>query len=489
MKVGNRPSDPASIEATESYAARTAAHHKRLFLAVTAALMLFLMTGCSTDEKSTPPQNRPPSINGIALEPPRAAPGDTLTATAIAGDPEGGPVYFLWRASRGTLVDSTSESVRWVAPDSPFTCSLTVYVNDEVTEVSMTRLIPVGAGYLRIESFPEGASVMIDSEPTALTTPLEVVNAPAGSYLISVQRAPYSYSPSSSSVEVTHGETTRVRFRLNDGAMAMTPITVSDCVSQSSWSPDGSRIVCAVEDSALSYFTFAIFDSPWPDAFGDVVATYGQPNWAPCWCPTGCEFLFASSRFAGTSMIFKVAISGFPYQGTPQLLYGSPSNYPVWSPDASTVAFVAGSGGSFSLNVMPAGGGSPTVLVTDVVEDRPSWSPDGTQIVFSKIVGDKPRLFSVSSTGGTPVQLSEASALHPSWSPDGSKIAFVSSEYAGDNIWILFLDETPSPVLGHLTGNGANWPAWRPDGTGLCYTMYNPLEDCFTLWLAEGFPF
>jgi hypothetical protein len=454
-----------------------------------ATVSVVLAVGCSKSEKPTSTENRPPSINGIVLEPPRAAPGDTLTATAVAGDPEGGPLHFLWRVSRGTLVDSTSSSVRWVTPESAATCSLTVYVNDEVSEISMSRLVPVGAGHLIVESFPEGATIVIDSEPSQFTTPLEMTDAPSGNYLLSVQRSPYSYSPASSSVEVTHGDTTLVRFILNEGTMTLTQMTVSDCVSQSSWSPNGSQIVCAVEDSALSYFVFAIFDWPWPDPFADVVVTGGQPNWAPCWCPTGSEFLFASSRFGGTSMIFKVAISGFPYQGTPTVLYAAKSNYPVWSPDAGTVAFVAAEGGGFSLNVMPGGGGAPTVLVSDVMEDRPTWSPDGSQIAFSKMVGGEPFLFVVPSGGGAPQQVCSIPGVHPDWSPDGEKIAFISSYHGSQNVWVLFLNETPDPIAGQLTTEEANWPAWRPGGTGLCYTMFNPVEDCHTLWLAEGLPF
>ncbi len=459
-------------------------------LSITLTVAFLVLTGCSKSKKPTSAENLPPSINGIVLAPLRAAPGDTLTATAIAGDPEGEPLNFLWRVSRGALLDSLTESVQWVAPDAASTCSLTVYVNDEVTEVSMTRTIPVGAGHLVIESFPKGATIVMDSEPTLFTTPLEMAEAPAGDYLIRVQRAPYGYSPSSASVTVTHAETTRVRFKLNDGSMAMSQITVGDCVSQSSWSPDGSQIVCATEDSSLGYYVFAVFDSPWPDLFGDVVTTYGQPNWGPDWCPTQCgEFIFASSRIAGVSRIFKVAPVCCPYQGTPVIIYSAKSNFPVWSRDGSTIAFVAEEGGGFSLNTIPAGGGAATVLVSDVVEDRPSWSPDGSQIVFSKMVGDDPYLFTVSSAGGSAQQICDIPGVHPNWSWDGSKIAFVSSYDGTENVWILFMQEMPAPLPGQLTGTGANWPAWRPDGTGLCFTMFNTSEDCHTLWLAEGFPF
>jgi hypothetical protein len=462
-----------------------------LFVITTTVLVTGIMlTGCSGKEKTVAPRNLPPSINGIHLVPPRAAPGDTITATAIAGDPEGKPLVFLWRASAGALIDSLGQSIRWIAPPAALACSLTVHVSDAANEVSMTRVIPVGVGCLVIESFPRGARILIDSEPTQFFTPLTIPDAPAGSYLLGVDRAPYVYSPSSASVEITNGDTTRVRFKLNEGVMLITQMTVSHCVTQSSWKPSGTSVVCAIENIALGYRALAIFDSPWPDPVEDVIqtGTVGGQNWAPSWCPTDCAVVFASSR-TGVSRIYRVSICDYPYGDTAQVIYSGVANYPVWSPNGNKIAYVAAEAGGFSLKVMPGSGGLATTLATDVVEDRPSWSPDGNQIVFSKTAGAQPYLFTVSSAGGTPAQISQVSGVHPSWSSDGNKIAFVSSLDGTDNVWILFLDAVPEPVEGQLTGTGANWPAWRPDGTALCYTMPNPQEGCYTLWLAKGFPF
>jgi Tol biopolymer transport system component len=455
------------------------------FVALSASLLL---TGCSSKGKTVAPQNLPPTINAIQLVPPRAAHGDTLTATAVAGDPEGRPLVFLWRATAGTLIDSLGQSIRWKAPLTASTCSLTVRISDEANQVSMTRVIPVGAGYLVIESFPQGATLIMDYEPTQLFTPVTIPDAPAGSYELGVERAPYIYFPGSTSVEVTDGNTTRVRFKLNDGMMSMAQMTVNDCVKQTSWSPTGTSVVCAVEDTVLDYRVLSIFYSPWPDWSGEVIETgvNARYSWGPSWCPTNCGVLFASSRY-GVNRIYKVPIDG----GQADSVYPGVANYPVWSPDGNKIAFVAAEAGGFSLKVMLASGGVATTVATDVLEDRPSWSPDGSQLAFSKTVGTQPYLFVVSSLGGTPVQVSQVPGTHPSWSPDGKKIAFVSSFDGTENVWIVFIpDAITDSVQGQLTSTGANWPAWRPDGMALCYTMPNPQKGCNTLWIAASpFPF
>jgi len=470
-----------------------------IILAVAGIMLVActILTGCSGKGKTVAPRNLPPSINAIQLVPPRAAPGDTISASAIAGDPEGKPLVFRWKANVGMLIDSVGQSIRWVAPPTASTCSLTVRVGDEANEVSMTRVFPVGVGRLVVESFPQGARLLIDSQPTQLFTPLTISDAPVGTYTLGVERAPYVYSPDSPSVEVTDGDTTRVRFKLNESLMFVTQVSTDDCVTQSSWSPDGTKLVGAVEDTALHYRALTIFDSPWPDVFGDVIQTcVGTPsecasaryNWGPSWCPTDCSVLFASSR-SGANKIYKVPICGYPYGGQAELMYAGVANYPVWSPDGSHIAFVAAEAGGFPLKVMLASGGAATTVATDVLEDRPAWSPDGSHLVFSKTVGGQPYLFSVPSTGGIQVQVSQIPGVHPSWSLDGNRIAFVSSFDGTENVWILFLDAIPAPVEGQLTSTGANWPAWRPDGLALCFTVFSPQKGCHTLWVATGLPF
>jgi Tol biopolymer transport system component len=97
----------------------------------------------------------------------------------------------------------------------------------------------------------------------------------------------------------------------------------------------------------------------------------------------------------------------------------------------------------------------------------PRWSPDGKKIVFYELLQDKlPKIFEVSSDGGTPRQLmpnEPRPQQDPTWSPDGSRIVFAGN--AGDatsTIRILDLDNSQvSTVPG---SEGFFSPRWSPDG-------------------------
>ncbi len=477
----------ADHSVTELSAARGSTLRALQLLACSAAafgVIIALGAGCGGKDTSARPENRPPTINGIMLDPGRVAPGDTVQATAVAGDPEGTPITYQWKASAGSFLDSLSRVATWLAPGYATSCSLTVTVRDDANQTSLTTVFPVGLGTLVVESYPQGATVFIDSEPTQYTTPVTLPDSPTGTYTVSVQGAPYSYYPGASSVDVTHGGTATATFKLNENVMSLTQMTTRDCASQSSWAPSGGQMAGAMKSSTLGWRKILIFTTPWPDYIGDYLETGGEYDWAPSLCPTGCSVLFASSR-TGMNRIYSVPLSG----GMAMPVYGAEANFPVWAPDAAKFAFVARDGVGFSLVTTTAPGVMPTIVAEDVLEDRPSWKPDGSQIAFTKEVGGEPYIFVTPSSGGTVEQVSHVPGSHPHWSPDGTMIAFVSSFDGVDNVWVLFLREGAEALDGWLTSQGADWPAWRPVGMGICYAVPYPSEDCPTVWLAENFPF
>jgi hypothetical protein len=451
---------------------------------VSVALAFAVCGGCGGKDSGTKPENRPPTINGVLLEPRRVAPGDTVKATAIAGDPEGTTLTFLWRVSAGVLLDSLTSEATWVAPASAASCSLSVLVRDDANQTSFTSIVQVGVGTLIIESYPQGAAVYIDSEPTAYVTPVTISPAAAGAYAIRVERTPFSYYPSSRSVQVSHGSTTKATFGLNQGTMTLSQLSVNDCAFQSSWAPDGSKFACAMENRIAQYRKIELFQPPWPDYTGDFLETTDEPDWGPSW-GAGDQILFASSRGGAVPRVYVVPAAG----GMPQFVYPTEANYPVWSWDGSQMAFVARNGTAFDLIVRPSSEYLPVTVAQGVTEDRPAWKPDNSQIAFSKLVGGEPHIFTVASTGGTPEQVSHVPGTHPQWSPDGSKIAFVSSYGGTSGIWILFMDGGAGTLDGWLTSTNEDWPTWKP-GTGeLCFTVANPSADCRTFWLAQNCPF
>ncbi|MBN1505049.1 MAG: PEGA domain-containing protein [Candidatus Eisenbacteria bacterium] len=447
------------------------------------ALVLLACGGCGGGETGTKPEDRPPAINGVLLDPRRVAPGDTVAATAVAGDPEGVPLTFLWRVNSGVLLDSTSVQATWVAPSYAASCSLTVFVSDAANQTSLTSVVPVGVGTLVVESYPQGAAVYIDDELTGYVTPATITAAPAGSYSVSVEQAGFMYYPATRSALVTHGATATVMFGLNQAHMTLTQLTVSDFAFQSSWSPDGSRLACATEDDLALYRKIEIFQSPWPDYVGEYLETMDEPDWAPSWGP-GDQILFASSRGGAVPRVYVVSLAG----GPPDFVYPTEANFPAWSWDGEQIALVAANGAVHDLIVRPASELLPVTVAQDVVEDRPAWKPDDSQIAFSKLVGGQPYIFTVPSTGGTPEQVSHVPGTHPQWSPDGSTIAFVSSYGGTTGVWVLLMEEGPEPLDGWLTATGEDWPTWKPDTGELCFTAAAS-ADSRTLWLAQDYPF
>jgi len=148
---------------------------------------------------------------------------------------------------------------------------------------------------------------------------------------------------------------------------------------------------------------------------------------------------------------------------------------PVWSPDATKIAFYAHSVDEtmWSIHVMDADGGNLTRL-TDVLgvhDDSPTWSPDGAQIAFARAYPDqsfRSELWVMNADGTDQRQIGSTDGGGPDWSPDGSRIAF-HSDRSGD--FQLYAMDPDGAGLQRLTTSGARdlWPAWSPDNAKIAF--------------------
>ncbi len=84
-------------------------------------LMFALLISIGCVSESLPPyaNNNPPVIHGLTWDPSdHASALDTVSVLADVEDFDGDSLSFIWRVTDGTLIDSTTNPVNWVAPDT-----------------------------------------------------------------------------------------------------------------------------------------------------------------------------------------------------------------------------------------------------------------------------------------------------------------------------------------------------------------------------------
>lgn len=190
-----------------------------------------------------------------------------------------------------------------------------------------------------------------------------------------------------------------------------------------------------------------------------------------------------------------------------------------WSPDGTSLAWLAEVDGRWQLLVRPLAGGETVTLTTDA--DSPiafRWSPDGTRIAYTRRVAPAPllppppkegndwaadprltprarpaggmvQLFLVPVTGGASRQLTRESfevgtpdagvkdAIPFDWFPDGRALVFDANPVGGDRQYLvshLYRVDAEGGTVQRLTGVDGFWhtPVVAPDGKLIAYTGF-----------------
>jgi len=173
---------------------------------------------------------------------------------------------------------------------------------------------------------------------------------------------------------------------------------------------------------------------------------------------------------------------------------------PVWSPDASKIAFTSDRSGRLNLYVMNPDG-SNVIKITENdggVDFRiydPAWSPDGKKLVYvGSFMGEMSSLQVVNADGSgatTRIDPTSTEVADPEWSPDGTRIAFTGREaldFPGEGVhFYLFvmnadgsgktrIADWPLPFTSFFFQDEGSGPTWSPDGTQLAYSYDGPLS-------------
>jgi len=142
-------------------------------------------------------------------------------------------------------------------------------------------------------------------------------------------------------------------------------------------SPDGSKIAMVLSKGGSPDIYVANADGS-----GLVQLTKTREDESsPCWSPDGKTICFYSRTGRG---LYTVPASGGAMK---RLTTAGVSNAtePDWSPDGKTIVFTSLMG-DFNICIVPATGGSATVLTTG---EDPSWAPNSRTVIFARRVGGR----------------------------------------------------------------------------------------------------
>jgi TolB protein len=142
-------------------------------------------------------------------------------------------------------------------------------------------------------------------------------------------------------------------------------------------SPDGSKVAMILSRSGSPNVWVCNADGT---NFKQLTSTPEDES-SPCWSPDGQWICFAT-KIRSRRVLAKVPAGGGTVQRIPTSGVSNPTD-PDWSPDGKWIAFTSQMG-DFNLCIVPAGGGTATVLVPG---QHPSWAPNSRTLVLNHATG------------------------------------------------------------------------------------------------------
>jgi TolB protein len=143
-------------------------------------------------------------------------------------------------------------------------------------------------------------------------------------------------------------------------------------------SPDGTKLAMILDLSGSPNVWVCNADGT---NFKQLTTT--EEDSSPCWSPDGQWICFAT-KIHERRVLAKVPAGGGPVQRISTAEAPSPTD-PDWSPDGKWIAFTRQvGGGEFDICIVPAGGGTATVLVSG---QHPSWSPNSRTLILNRDTG------------------------------------------------------------------------------------------------------
>jgi len=182
----------------------------------------------------------------------------------------------------------------------------------------------------------------------------------------------------------------------------------------------------------------------------------------PCWFPDGRSIAYTRYGQSRTEIVetrIHPRIQSRILASLPGLNVGA-----AVSPDRQNLAMVLSPDHLVDLYVRPLQGTQLTRLTRGrAVEASPCWSPDGKNVCFVSDQSGRPRIYSVSRSGGTPKCLPSVGreAVTPDWSGD-DQIVYATTVGGSYTLAVLNL-KTGENIRATMVPGTWESPAWGPD--------------------------
>jgi len=236
------------------------------------------------------------------------------------------------------------------------------------------------------------------------------------------------------------------------------------------WSPDGTWI--AINGSLKSgeddiYIIKA-------DGTGLLrLSDHPERDFGPVWAPAGDRIAFTAYRDDHRDQVFLVDLDGNNL--LPLTEQGVNAEQPAWSPDGKWIAVSY----EYELALINTKTGEIRQLtqLDDGYNKYPSWSPDGTTLAFIAGAEDEegkkwPQIFLINPDGSNIRQLTYQPYYHRTlvWSPDGTRIAFKGrpDTQSAYSLWVINSDGSSRLLLSEMLGFDYP-PSWSPDSSQLSF--------------------
>ena len=202
------------------------------------------------------------------------------------------------------------------------------------------------------------------------------------------------------------------------------------------WSPDG-RYIAHDAEFGTRVRVISAQDGSVRAAIPDFVPI--SRGGYPCWSPDGSKLAFTAA-----GAIWTIELSS----GTLTEVYSRDGHWARafgWSPDGARIAIDLATLAMRERDiwVVPMDGSAAVQLTDDPGEEtNPHWSPDGSTIAFMADRSGNRDIWVVPAEGGiaTQVTFHPGADRNPRWSPDGAKLAFASDRGGSLDIWTVDME-------------------------------------------------